>query len=102
MRAARRTAIPRTSSPWNSTSPVSGDDVADVMDLAGVPAHDGSYVLRPPPPGLEYRTPDREFTELYQLDAGLLHSSHFVRLVKSLPAQLHDDRRDRRQHQRES
>src|SRR5215207_9089272 len=39
-------------------------------------------------PNLRYA--DREFAELHQLDAGLLDSSHLVRMVRTLPAQLHN------------
>ena len=69
---------------------MSGDDVANVMDLAGLCSRDGPYMFRPTPPGLEDRTPDREFAELHQLDAGFVDSSHLVRMVKTLPAQLHN------------
>ena len=60
------------------------------MDLAGLCSHDGPYVFRPTPTGLEDGTPDREFAELHQLDARFLDSSHLVRMVETLPAQLHD------------
>jgi hypothetical protein len=61
-----------------------------VMDLAGLRSHDGPYVVRPTPPRFEDGMPYREFAEFHQLDAGFVDSSHLVRMVKTLPAQLHN------------
>ena len=66
------------------------NDVTDVMDLTRLRTNDGLYMLRPAPPRLEDRAPDRKLAEFHKLDAGLLDHSDLIRPVKPLPAQLHN------------
>jgi hypothetical protein len=60
------------------------------MDVAGVRSDYWPNVLRPTPPRLEDSPPDRKFTQCDKFDASLLDHSHFVGLIESLPAELHD------------
>src|SRR3546814_2129092 len=47
------------------------------------------HVLGPVPPRLEGRPPQRQLSEFDEFDPSLLDAAHLVRLVESLPAQLH-------------
>jgi len=59
------------------------------MHLARLRADDRFDVLLPAPAGLEDRVADGRIPELDELDPGLVDGPHLVRVVESLPPELH-------------